>query len=712
MTTTHENPFHGVPRNAEGHFRLFAYGAVLRIVNYVRVTTKLDGRTIDSRFKPFPFLAVYFEELRACLPEEKGWGESLEWWHEQVVKWESECGGRLPLREAAKHAGLSHSDQTLLVMIGLVEEDIRFGSLFATLQEPLSSRRPCLGLLGALMSGEARLDAITDPWAAIQKLLAAGLVLAENQSAPRAEWILRVPPPLWDAIRGRAISKISPACRIQSRRAFPPLKNLVLDDSLRRQLTALPAGLSGGQISALVLRGMTGSGRRTIMGSLARAMRRDVLHYERKITAGPEDDVWGMIGPLSALAGAFPVISVDAGPSEAVELHPLTGYKGPVGVILKREGGVKGPLLERAVAANVPSPVAEERLDLWKRTLKDGFSEELERVARSYLLPLGHVHRAAIAAGSYAALDRRTIISPGDIQLACRSLNREALDIHSQRLEATGDWSDLVMNEPLSSDLLDLERRCRHRERLLANLGVGFRNSINCGVRALFNGPSGTGKTLAAKILASVLCMDVYRVDLASVVNKYIGETEKNLSHLLARAEELDVLLLIDEGDALMSNRTEVKSANDRYANLETNYLLQRLESYQGIVIVTTNAGTRIDHAFQRRFDMVVGFHPPDPFERVLIWQRHLPPLHRVSDSCVQQISHQCAMTGGQIRNAALYAALLAVDADRDGEVSDYDLERAVQAEYRKAGGTCPVHATSEVRGHSTALSQFLGEVS
>jgi SpoVK/Ycf46/Vps4 family AAA+-type ATPase len=161
-----------------------------------------------------------------------------------------------------------------------------------------------------------------------------------------------------------------------------------------------------------------------------------------------------------------------------------------------------------------------------------------------------------------------------------------------------------------------------------------------------------------------------------------------------------------------MSKRTEVKSANDRYANLETNYLLQRLESYKGIVIVTTNAGTRIDHAFQRRFDMVVGFHPPDPFERVLIWQRHLPPLHRVSDSCIQQISHQCAMTGGQIRNAALYAALLAVDADRDGEVNDYDLERAVQAEYRKAGGTCPVHATSEVRGQSTALSQFLGEVS
>src|SRR5207248_11162256 len=135
-----------------------------------------------------------------------------------------------------------------------------------------------------------------------------------------------------------------------------------------------------------------------------------------------------------------------------------------------------------------------------------------------------------------------------------------------------------------------------------------------------------------------------------------------------------------------MTNRTDVKPANDRYANLETNYLLQRLETYQGIVIVTTNAGNRIDAAFQRRFDVIIDFQPPDPYERLLIWQHHLPARHRVNLTCLQEIAHHCALIGGQIRNAALYASLLAVDAGRDGEINDADLSAAVQREYRKAG--------------------------
>jgi len=233
---------------------------------------------------------------------------------------------------------------------------------------------------------------------------------------------------------------------------------------------------------------------------------------------------------------------------------------------------------------------------------------------------------------------------------------------------------------------------------------------MNCGVRALLNGPSGTGKTLAARILAAELQTDLYRVDLASVVNKYIGETEKNLSQLLARAEELDVILLIDEGDALMTNRTDVKSANDRYANLETNYLLQRLESYEGIVIVTTNAGNRIDSAFQRRFDMIIDFQPPDAYERLLIWQLHLPTDHRISSERLQELAQHCVLTGGQIRNAALHGALLAVDGGRGSEMNDCDLETAVRREYRKAGASYPLIRPSRSDGHQAALAQFISE--
>jgi SpoVK/Ycf46/Vps4 family AAA+-type ATPase len=186
--------------------------------------------------------------------------------------------------------------------------------------------------------------------------------------------------------------------------------------------------------------------------------------------------------------------------------------------------------------------------------------------------------------------------------------------------------------------------------------------------------------------------MDLYRLDLSSVVNKYIGETEKSLNQIFARAEELDVILLLDEGDALLTQRTNVNSSNDRYANLETNFLLQRLETFEGVIVVTTNASERIDDAFQRRMDVVVDFRAPEPSERWQIWRLHLPEAHAVDTEALEEIAQRCALTGGQIRNAVLHASLLALDGG--GRVTSNHLEAAVQREYRKAGAVCPLRAS------------------
>jgi SpoVK/Ycf46/Vps4 family AAA+-type ATPase len=222
-------------------------------------------------------------------------------------------------------------------------------------------------------------------------------------------------------------------------------------------------------------------------------------------------------------------------------------------------------------------------------------------------------------------------VTLADVQEACRALNRQLLDTLATHLEGDGlSWQMLVVSDGVAERLGELERRCRHRERLPERLGPAFGVGGNRGVRALLTGPSGAGKTLAARILAAELGMDLYRVDLAAVVNKYIGETEKNLHRVLSTAEDLDVVLLLDEGDALLGSRTEVRTANDRYANLETNYLLQRLESYQGIVLITTNAAENIDSAFQRRMDVVLNFTAPQAEERWHIWRLHLPPGHAV----------------------------------------------------------------------------------
>jgi SpoVK/Ycf46/Vps4 family AAA+-type ATPase len=226
---------------------------------------------------------------------------------------------------------------------------------------------------------------------------------------------------------------------------------------------------------------------------------------------------------------------------------------------------------------------------------------------------------------------------------------------------------------------------------------------LNPGVRAMFVGDSGTGKTLAAKLLAAVLNKDLYRVDLSTVVNKYLGETEKNLSQIFARAEELDVILLLDEGDALLTSRTEVRNSNDRYANLETNYLLQRLESFEGILIVTTNAGDRIDSAFSRRMDVVVEFRPPEASERWAIWQLHLPEQHAIDGRLLGEVASRCGLTGGQIRNIALHASMLAL-AD-GGLMANAHLEAAVQREYRKLGSVCPLRLASAPTGRQIRLA-------
>jgi SpoVK/Ycf46/Vps4 family AAA+-type ATPase len=278
-----------------------------------------------------------------------------------------------------------------------------------------------------------------------------------------------------------------------------------------------------------------------------------------------------------------------------------------------------------------------------------------------------------------------------DAQQASRALNRQALDTLAMRVEATGDWQRLAVSEETMRELRELESRCRYRERLHEAVGEGLSAQLTAGVRALFTGPSGTGKTLAARLLASTLRMDLYRLDLSLVVNKYIGETEKNLNQIFARAEELDVILLLDEGDALLTQRTSVQTSNDRYANLETNYLLQRLETYEGILIVTTNAGDRIDAAFQRRMDVVVGFRPPEAAERWAIWQLHLPQAHTVDVEWLDEVAERCVLSGGQIRNAVLHASLLALD--DGGALNEAHLLAAVRREYRKEGAVCPLRA-------------------
>jgi SpoVK/Ycf46/Vps4 family AAA+-type ATPase len=252
------------------------------------------------------------------------------------------------------------------------------------------------------------------------------------------------------------------------------------------------------------------------------------------------------------------------------------------------------------------------------------------------------------------------------------------------------DVSDeaLVAPASLRRELDDLVQRCRVRDRLVDGFGPALRARYRPCVRALFAGPSGTGKTLAAGWVASRLGLPLFRVDLAAITSKYIGETEKNLSRLLTRAEESEIVLLFDEADSMFGKRTEVRDAHDRFANAQTNFLLQKLESYEGIVLLTSNSRARIDAAFARRLDLVLEFPLPGPEERRSLWKAHLGESHTLGPADVNRVAVAAELSGGQIRTAVLTAALQAVKAGRP--LAYADLLVGLRAEFRKAGRQLP----------------------
>lgn len=264
---------------------------------------------------------------------------------------------------------------------------------------------------------------------------------------------------------------------------------------------------------------------------------------------------------------------------------------------------------------------------------------------------------------------------------ACRVQARPALEDLAQRIEPVADWHDLVLPEPQQQLLHEIAAHVRQRSTVYETWGFSAGSTRGLGISAMFAGASGTGKTLAAEVLAHELRLDLYRIDLSSVVSKYIGETEKNLRRVFDAAEEGGAILLFDEADALFGKRSEVKDSHDRYANIEVSYLLQRMEAYRGLAILTTNLKSALDTAFLRRIRFIVHFPFPDAAQRAEIWRRILPSRMPSEGLDVQKLA-RLNVAGGNIRNIALNAAFLAADAREPVRMAH--MLRAASAEYAK----------------------------
>jgi hypothetical protein len=399
-----------------------------------------------------------------------------------------------------------------------------------------------------------------------------------------------------------------------------------------------------------------------------------------------------------ALARLWEREAVLEGAALLVEADGDAGAAAPLGSFVEAVRGVVfvvgadgvGTSRRPFVRFDVARPAASERRDLWDKAL--GLPPERRNGLFGALISqfdlsvdavnsIGAQAREALTRNEAADGAASTAGLEGALWDACRLQARRHMEDLAQRIEPYASWPDLVLPEHQLQTLREIASQVRQRARVYEDWGFAAKGSRGLGIAALFTGASGTGKTMAAEVIANELRLDLYRIDLSQIVSKYIGETEKNLRRIFEAAEGGAAVLLFDEADALFGKRSEVKDSHDRYANIEVSYLLQRMEAYRGLAILTTNMKAALDASFMRRLRFVVHFPFPDHMQRSNIWRGIFPAATPTNGIDYDKLA-RLNIAGGQIRNIALHAAFLA--AGQEQPVGMAHLLRAAHGEYAK----------------------------
>jgi SpoVK/Ycf46/Vps4 family AAA+-type ATPase len=341
-----------------------------------------------------------------------------------------------------------------------------------------------------------------------------------------------------------------------------------------------------------------------------------------------------------------------------------------------------------------PVPPYSGRRQLWERHWHNGTplaaDANLDDLASKFRLSGGQIGDAVAMARSLALWRdlEHGLVANQDLYSACRQQSGHRLNTLAHQIHLQYDWNDIVLPRDQKEQLLEICSYVKHYHTVYSNWGFARKVSQGKGLNILFAGPSGTGKTMAAEIMANELGLDLYKIDLSAIVSKYIGETEKNLDRIFREGQSSNAILFFDEADALFGKRSEVRDSHDRYANIEIAYLLQKMEVYDGVVILATNLRKNMDEAFARRMHFSVEFPIPEETDRYRIWQGIFPgeaPLNNNID--LTFLARQFKITGGNIKNIALSAAFLA--AEDSGSITMETLIRATKREYQKMGKLC-----------------------
>jgi AAA+ superfamily predicted ATPase len=526
-------------------------------------------------------------------------------------------------------------------------------------------------LVDALAARHRPAEILAAVWPA-SPLVRRGLVEVRGDG-PQLDRAIAIADELWPRLVGAVAPGVPAARSVPADR----LAALALDAATRAQAAELVAWMrSGADAWPLVaLVGAPGSGRAELAAAMAGAIGVPVLAIAAAELALPTVPRWSREATLQQ--AALVVLDADLAPADALAALARDA-EAPILATTTRRGLAALLALRGGRRLEVPPLDDDRRAEVWRCALAEagaaaGAVDERSLAAR-YAFSPARIHDVARAAVAESA-------APTTAQVAalCRSISVAEVDGLADVVELSHRWSDLVL-APATRRELELVATWYAQRGALFGPAAPARRVSGPGLACLFHGPPGTGKSMAAQVIAREVGADLLRVDLSRVVDKYIGETEKRLDRLFREAEAAGAVLFFDEADALFGTRTEVRDARDRYANLETGFLLQRLEGHRGLTLLATNLERNLDAAFQRRFAIIAEFRLPEPTERRALWERMLPD-ERAADVDLDFLTARMPLAGGNIRNAVLAATLLAA---RDGEA--LAMKHLVIAMWRELG--------------------------
>ncbi|MFT3697984.1 MAG: ATP-binding protein [Kofleriaceae bacterium] len=609
--------------------------------------------------------------------------------------------GDSPFARLVRVFWLDKVDIMIVATLLAPELDPELERAFTFAIDDFTRKRLDVGFLGRLIGGrdEIEIDRAYSRLDESNPLRRNNLIVlaAPAENAPASMRSVRLADRIVAFLRGHETIDEAVRGMVQLKKHPPALGAVVMSDELIAQIRRAMIGV-GGAAARVLLAGPEGVGRAMVVEAIL--AEHDIASVKIDLVAIANEPRPGiaLTAALREAALRDAVAILDGGSAFKDEVPRALGQ-----AIADGAGTLSVPLvftltsrpswlvnsIPDLVELEVPLPSFRERLELWQRELPPPLAtkEDVETVAARYAFPAATICRVARRAEATARLR-----DPDDPKVKLDELGDAArltfshrLGGMAQRIPTGFKWEDLVLPKETMDAVREVLRFARYKPILLEEWGFASKLPYGRGVSAIMHGPPGTGKTMVAQLLANELGYDLYRIDLSQVVNKYIGETEKNLAKIFDEAETSHAILFFDEADSLFAKRTNVTSANDRYANLEVNYLLQRMEVFDGVTLLATNLEQGIDEAFKRRVRFSVGFELPEADERARLWKSMFPPKAPLAANVDWDLlARQFEMAGGYIKKAVLRAALIAAEANR--AVTTADLVEAARLEYREMG--------------------------